>query len=265
MENLNITELKKFITDIIYSSGDIAKKYFRANIAQETKEDFSPVTLADKEIEDFLRSKIAEKYPSHLICGEELGYELGENAQKAKYKWYIDPIDGTASFIGGRPLFTTLLALVIDEKPAFSAVYQPITNELWFGVDFEGELSASFNDKPIEVSKTTDIDKSMIATTSPDLFGIEGYGIFSKAKEKAAITVFGGDAYNYMMLAMGRIDAVIEEGLKPHDFCALVPIIKGAGGIAKNFNGEEVDVNIVQSLLATSSQTLFETIKKFGD
>jgi inositol-phosphate phosphatase/L-galactose 1-phosphate phosphatase/histidinol-phosphatase len=262
---INITEVKNFITDIVYKSGEIAKKYFRTNLPSESKNDFSPVTLADKKIEEFLTLEISKKYPTHTICGEEAGYEMGENSAKAKFKWFIDPLDGTASFIAGRPLFTTLVGFAIDDVPVLGVVFQPISNELWVGENYNGIKQASFNGAAINVSKTKIIDEAVIATTSPDLFGIEGYGIFSKAKEKANITVFGGDAYNYMMLAMGNIDAVIEEGLKPHDFCALVPIIQAAGGTAKTFEGENVNVNYVQNLIATATDDLFNTIKKFAE
>lgn len=260
-----LNEIKNFISDIIYKAGEIAKKYFRTNLTPESKNDSSPVTLADREIELFLRNEITKKFPNHIICGEEEGYEIGENAVKAKYKWFIDPLDGTTSFIAGRPLFTILIGFAIDDKPVLGAVYQPISNELWLGTSFEENLEATFNNKPIKISGKTKIDEAFIGTTSPDLFGIGGYEIFSKAKEKSAFTVFGGDAYNYMLVAMGSLDAVIEEGLKPHDFCAIIPVIEGAGGVAKTFNGSAANVNYVQNLIAASSPELFETIKKFGE
>lgn len=217
--------VKKFAEDVLKSSGKIAIRYFRKYHRAENKKDGSFVTKADREIEHFIRLNIKKYFPNHAILGEEFGFEKSRQniKDKKQYKWVIDPIDGTSSFVAGRPIFGIMLGLLENEKPILGAVYQPITDELWLG--YKGKLY--FNKKPINNRKKT--NSGIIATTSIDLFDRYGKKKWENLRKKYKKAVYGGDCYNYCLLANGFIDAVYEQNLKPHDYLPLLPILTGAG------------------------------------
>lgn len=204
------------------ASGDILRKHYRTLFAAESKPDKSLVTAIDRKVEETLRAIIHKIHPDHGFIGEETG-STNENAE---YVWVIDPIDGTSSFVAGRPLFTTLIALLHHGKPILGIIDQPILRERWIG---DGK-TASLNGQPIRTRKAASLSDCILATTSPDLFSVEGKKFFDSIYAQTKQTLYGGDAYNYALLASGYVDIVIEEGLKPHDYLALIPIIEGAGG-----------------------------------
>ncbi len=217
--------LKKFAEDVLKSSGKIALKYYRKAPGTASKKDGSLVTRADKEIEHFIRLQIKKYFPKHAILGEEFGFERSRQAPKEKqYTWVIDPIDGTSSFVAGRPLFGIMLGLLENEKPILGAVYQPVTEELWMG--YRGK--AFFNKKPLKaVRNKTGIN--VIATTSPELLDKKGKAKWDKLKKNASNIIYGGDCYNYCLLALGQIHTIYEQNLKPHDYLPLLPILTGIG------------------------------------
>ncbi len=179
--------------------------------------------------EDVLKAsgKIAQKYyPDHAILGEEYGYEKSrEKNTKKTHTWVIDPIDGTSSFVAGRPIFGIMLGLLENEKPVLGAVYQPVTDELWLG--YKGKTT--LNGKPAKASKKGKNEKLIIATTSPHLLNRKGLKEWDKLRKKSKNVIYGGDCYNYCLLASGLVDVVLEQGLKPHDYLPLLPILIGAG------------------------------------
>lgn len=223
--------VKKFAEDVLKSSGKIAVKYFRKNHKVESKKDGSLVTRADMEIEHFIRLQIKKYYPEHAILGEEFGYEKSHQKEKdkKKYTWVIDPIDGTSSFVAGRPIFGIMIGLLENNKPILGAVYQPITDEMWVG--YKGKTT--MNKKPVKVSVKGKNDRLVIATTSPNLLDKKGLKIWENLRKNAKNTIYGGDCYNYCLLASGYIDAIYEQGLKPHDYLPLMPILEGAGAIVE--------------------------------
>lgn len=258
--NTHITnELILFANQLADLSEDVIKQYFRADNLQDIqKTDDTPVTIADTEIENLLRIKIEEQYPEHNIIGEELPNMEGIS----RYKWYIDPIDGTSSFIIGKPIFTTLIALIYDNEPIFGLINQAITKERWQG----GEIyQTNFNGINIKTRKTTKLSDAILATTSPYLFNKEQLSLFNKLRsqtkyQKYGGVFLGGDAYLYAMLASGHIDIILESNLKPHDFLAIVPIIKSAGGIITDWHGNEINENSTGNILACGSKELHQQI-----
>jgi fructose-1,6-bisphosphatase/inositol monophosphatase family enzyme len=224
-------ELKKFVENILAQSAKIAKKYYRKSPNTKIKSDKSLVTIADIEIEKFLRKKILSKFKDHNILGEEQGGKLASN----KYNWVIDPIDGTSSFKAGRPIFTTLLAIYQGYKPILGAIYQPINNELLIGMD--GKLY--FNHKIY--TKKPKKNKITLATTSPDLFDKKGISYFNKLQNEHKNIIYGGDAYNYMLFALGNIDTIFEQGLKPHDFLPLIPILQASNAKFTDLHGNAIN------------------------
>merc|ERR1711977_493018 len=203
------------------------------------KADESPVTIADKEAEQAMRDVIENYFPEHTIYGEEFGAHLPgreSGTDDAKLVWVLDPIDGTKSFITGKPLFGTLVSLVYDGEPILGIIDQPILGERWVGV--KGETT-KFNDKTIKVRQCDSLSSSYLYATSPDMFQGSTALSFEHLCTKVRTSQYGCDCYAYGLLSMGFCDIVCEADMKPFDYMALVPIIEGAGGQITDWNGKK--------------------------
>lgn len=208
----------------------VVRRHFRSRIAIETKADSSPVTLADREAETTARSLIAETYPDHGIVGEEFG-ALREDAE---HVWIIDPIDGTKAFITGKPLFGTLIALQQAGVPTIGVIDMPALDERWIGTDGK---PTTFNGRVATTRECPSLSAALLATTTPDMFVGENEAAFQRIRASVGACHYGGDCYNYALLASGFIDLVVEAQLQTYDFMALVPVIAGAGGIITDWQG----------------------------
>ena len=214
------------------ASGKIVRRYFRTSVEIITKADDSPVTIADRETETALRQMVKLAYPDHGLIGEEFPAERAD----AEYVWVFDPIDGTKSFITGRPLFGTLIALLHRGKPILGVIDHPAIGERWIG--FAGRPT-TFQGQPVKVRPCADLGRAVLSASSPHMFGSdEAEAAFHRVRRQAGLTLYGADCYAYGLLALGFIDLVIEASLKPYDFSAMVPIIEGAGGIATDWQGK---------------------------
>jgi len=149
--------------------------------------------------------------------------------------WVLDPIDGTRSFVGGRPIFGTLIALIEEGVPILGLIDQPISGERWIGAAGQGTL---FNGAPANTRKCAALAHAVQATTSPAAFSADHLRAFERLIPATRDTLYGGDCYNYGLVAIGQIDIVVESGLKVHDFAALVPVVEGAGGIMRDWQGK---------------------------
>jgi histidinol phosphatase-like enzyme (inositol monophosphatase family) len=227
----------------------IVARYFRTPVAIDDKTDQSPVTIADREAETAMRALLAQHVPAHGVWGEEHGAVRLD----AEYLWVLDPIDGTKAFITGLPIFGTLIALLHHGKPVLGVIDQPILDERWLGV--EGERS-TFNGKPIRVRACPALDQAYMYSTAPIMFS----GAFEKRHEaltrKVKLFRWGGDCYAYGLLASGHVDLVVENSLKLYDFAALVPVIKGAGGLITDWRGKELDAHSDGSVLAAGDAAI---------
>ncbi|TPG41363.1 histidinol-phosphatase [Sphingomonas koreensis] len=213
------------------AAGVAIRPYFRADHGLETKPDQSPVTLADRAAERAMRDLIRTERPDDGIIGEEFGIHEGTSDRD----WVLDPIDGTRAFISGRPIFGTLIALMIEGWPMLGVIDQPILRERWLG---EVGRESLFNGAPATTRRCRDLGGALLATTSPALFDDGQLHAFEHLDAGVRSTVLGGDCYNYGCLASGHLDIVVEAGLKIHDFAALVPIVEGAGGRMCDWQGE---------------------------
>ena len=255
MLNQEIINFANHLADI---SGEVIKKYFRQNFGEIKKDDQSPVTLADKGAELVMREAIAKRFPDHGIIGEE----FGNINPKAKYQWVLDPIDGTVSFVMGRPIFGTLIALCVDGKPILGIINQPISSERWLGIV---DNEATFNGKKTKTRNCQNLSEAILCTTSPFFFQGEDLAMFNKISSQTKYpsqggVIYGGDCYLFGLLVLGQIDIIIERGLKNFDFMALVPIIKSAGGVITNWNGEELNIDSDGKILACGDATLHKKI-----
>lgn len=206
--------------------------YFRQPVAVEAKADQSPVTPADRAVEAALRDILAHDRPTDGVIGEEYGAERGTSGRL----WVLDPIDGTRGFIAGRPLFGTLIALLEDGYPVLGVISAPAARDRWVGWT-SGAPQALLNGTPIRVRPCASLGAAHAASTHPLLFSAAGHAAFQRVGRQVAGMLFGGDCYNYGLLAAGCLDLVIEEGLKLHDWAALVPIIEAAGGCITDWQG----------------------------
>lgn len=258
MIDKNINEFANYLADI---ASEITKKYFRKHFTEENKNNDTPVTIADREIENTIRNTIIREFPTHGIIGEEYG-SLNENAD---YKWIIDPIDGTISFVIGRPIFGNLIALSYKDKPILGIINQPITKERWIGIIGE---ESKLNNNIIKTRKCSNIENAILCTTSPAFFKGKDLEIFKSITAKTKYqnqqgAIYGGDCYLFGLLAMGSIDIIIESGLNNYDFMALSPIVESAGGIITDWDGNILNLNSDGKVLACGDKEMHKKILKF--
>ncbi len=226
-----------------------------ADITSEAKDDASPVTIADRNAEEAMRRILKAELPQDGVHGEEFGVEVGRSGRQ----WVLDPIDGTTAFLAGRPIFGTLIALLIEGFPVLGIIDQPILGERWLGVTGEATI---FNGEPIQTRRCRELSKAMLATTGPQYFtdaqGEQFMLLASKTDHKRM--VMGGDCYNYGCLASGQIDVIAEAGLKLHDYAALVPVVEGAGGTMCDWQGEPLHAGSSGEVLAMGDPARLEDV-----
>ncbi len=237
------------------AAGAAIRPFFRAKFDVETKADASPVTEADRAAEAAMRRLIEAEYPRDGIIGEEYGTKEGSTGRT----WVLDPIDGTVSFMAGRPIFGTLVALVEEGWPVIGVIDQPIARDRWVGVVGRTTL---FNGKPAAARRCPDLAQAVLATTSPNLFSDDEAVQFLAVASKVARRriVYGGDCYNYGLVASGHIDLVIETGLKLHDFAALVPVVEGAGGTMCDWAGDPLNADSAGNVIALGDPARLEDV-----
>jgi fructose-1,6-bisphosphatase/inositol monophosphatase family enzyme len=251
------------------------------------------VTIADREIEQKIREAIMKKYPDHGIIGEE----FGDYQSDAKYLWIIDPIDGTSSFIVGRPIFGNLIAfaqkqdnlidpnnnsakLIInnkknlklskfsDYKVLIGIMNQPINNEIWLGVDESTKIEdcgAWFNNQKIQVRNCQDISQAVLCTSSPVFFRGNDAKILKRIckltkYQRLGGAIFGGDCYSYACLASGFVDIIIEPELKIFDYASHIPLLEGSGAVITDWQGNQLKLQNNAKVLASSSKILHQQL-----
>jgi len=234
------------------ASGAAIKPYFRAGVAADRKSDESPVTVADRLAEQILRGALGKAFPDYGLLGEE----MPETKGTARYTWVIDPIDGTRAFITGRPSFCTLLGLLEDGVPVLGLIDQPITGERWIGgrgfpTMFRNPLGGRVGPRPV-----TALADAELSSTAPEMFDTQAAARFAKLQARCRRVYWGGDAYGYGLLALGQVDIVAENGLKPWDWAALVPVIEAAGGVITDWSGEKLRLGCDGKVLAAANSKL---------
>ena len=215
----------------------VVRRYFRRPLAVEDKSDLSPVTIADREAEAAMRRLIEERFPEHGILGEEHGSVRAE----AEHLWVLDPIDGTKSFISGIPLFGTLIALLHRGRPVLGVIDQPNLAERWIGA--EGRPT-TLNGARVETRRCPALASATLFSTAPESMFQDADALgFARLRAAVKLTRTGADCYAYAQLASGFIDLVVEAQMKPYDYCALVPVIAGAGGVITDWQGEALGLH----------------------
>ncbi len=229
------TSLISLAHELAEAAGQVVRRYFRTPVGVDVKPDQSPVTIADRETEAVMRDLLAKRRPQDGIYGEEHGQERTD----AEYVWVLDPIDGTRAFITGMPIFGILIGLLHHGRPVLGIIDQPILRERWLGVSGQG---TRFNGQPVRTRACPSIDKAFLYSTAPDMFKGEDAARYEQLRSKVRQPRFGGDCYAYGLVALGLADLVVEAELKPYDYCAVVPVIEGAGGTMTDWQGKALDL-----------------------
>ena len=243
MEQALVDELAEFAGRLADASGPIIRKAHRGGFSAEAKADGSPVTNADRAVEDRLRAMIAMSYPDHGIVGEERGVTEARDGPV----WVIDPIDGTLPFLAGIPVFGTLIALVEDGLPVIGVIDMPATAERWLGC--RGRPTTR-NGAIVRVRPCVGLADALMSTSNPDFYGADDGDAFARLKAAVCWTVYGGSCLAYAQLASGRTDLGIDVALDPLDYLALVPVIEGAGGVMSDWQGAPLTMDSGSRILA---------------
>jgi len=233
------------------AAGEVIRPLYRQKIEIISKEDASPVTIADRNAEMAMRDIIEAEFPEHGIYGEE----HGQVRLDAEYVWVLDPIDGTHSFISGMPTFTCLIGLTRNGVPIMGVMYQPITGERWVGANGKTELDGVV----INANNTNEnIAEASLFSWGAELFQCERGADYTRLCDAAKRCRFGYDSYAYGLLAHGFIDIVADFEMKPFDYCALVPIVENAGGCISTWDGDPLTISNPGYVLASANSTLHE-------
>jgi histidinol phosphatase-like enzyme (inositol monophosphatase family) len=224
----DLVRLAEHLADL---SGAIIQRHFRTGVAVDDKADLSPVTIADRESEAAMRARIERSFPDHGIVGEEYGPKRPE----APYVWVLDPVDGTKSFITGKPLYGTLIGLLHEGRALFGVINMPALGERWVGIVGRG---TRFDGKPVAVRACDSLAKAALYATSPYMFRTEAdRAAFERVRRRVKLPMFGADCYAYGLVASGTVDLVIEGGLGVYDYIAPGAVIEAAGGIVTDWQG----------------------------
>ena len=241
-----IVARERFAEQLSVQAGSIIRRYYYGGTARtETKSDGSPVTDADRDAERFLRNRINDAFPHDSVLGEEYGEQAGDN----DWKWILDPIDGTKSFVTGVPLFTVLIAVVRDGAPQLGVIHNPITNET---VSASIGNGCRFNGAPTSVRPCDDLAGAMVLTTDPAELARRRPNYSRALTETAGSIRTWADGYGYLLVATGRADAMIDPIVQPWDVAPLYPVITEAGGILTDCDGNRSQESLATSALAAT-------------
>jgi histidinol phosphatase-like enzyme (inositol monophosphatase family) len=234
-----VRERLRHAVTIAREAGQLTLHFFRGTVQVDRKQDGSPVTVADRKGEELLRRRISEVFPNDAILGEEFGDQPGDSG----FRWVLDPIDGTKSFIHGVPLFTTLVAVLQGTEPALGIIYAPAAGEMvyaacgggcWLALDGRPAV-------PARVSNTPSLAESLMVTSEVATFAKgranDTVDVFLSLERKAGLVRGWGDGYGYLLVATGRAEVMVDPQLNLWDAAPLKPIIEEAGGHFVDWQG----------------------------
>lgn len=233
---MDFSGLMNFAVQTAYEAGKLTLGYFQSSLEIDFKHDNSPVTIADRQAEELIRSKITKAYPEHAIVGEEFG-ETTSDAKSASIRWFIDPIDGTKSFMRGVPLYAVLLGVEIEGKVEVGVAYFPALDEMLYAATGAG---CYLNGRQVQVSTVDSLDKAIISYTSAISFKNNGReNQWQKVQNSAYICRGWSDAYGHALVATGRCEAMLDPIMSPWDCAPFLAILPEAKGYCGNWAGKE--------------------------
>lgn len=239
--------------ELVEAAGQATLQYFRTAFAVDNKRrdgHFDPVTEADRAAERVIREGLQKRFPQHGVFGEEFGYQAGNGLT-----WVIDPIDGTRAFMTGMLHWGLLIALFDGEKPILGVMHQPFTGEFFYGRNTVAFYRRGRQERELRCRDCGALEEAVLTTTSPKLFQGPGErAAFDRLESTVKLSKYGGDCYIYAMLAMGYVDLATDAGLQAYDIQALMPIIRGAGGVVSTIDGGNASMGGL--ILASGSERL---------
>ena len=223
-------ELLEIAVDIVRRAGELTLQWFQSSsLTIERKRDGTPVTQADRAAEVFIRDELRRRFPDDSIVGEEFADHVGSSARM----WYIDPIDGTKAFSHGVPLYSNLLGLLDRDGSAIGVINIPALGE----VVYAGRgLGCFHNDARCAVSATDSLDGAYVSTS-----GLDNWprAALPRLLDSGCNVRTWGDGYGYLLVATGRIDAMVDHEVKPYDVAPMPVILREAGGRFSDFTGAD--------------------------
>lgn len=227
----------EFAVDVIEQAGRIALRHFRSDLEvtnKAKKRSYDPVSRADMEVEEYIRSRIRESFPDHGIVGEEFGADPGASS----LKWLVDPIDGTRGFLSGSPMWGVLLGLIDGDRCIAGLMHQPFVGDLYAGGGAQAFHQRDGQRRTIRARDTRNIADAVLCCTHRDMFKTDRErSAFGKVESACRYSRFGTDCYGCCLLAHGFVDLVVEGDLEPYDVVPLIPIVEGAGGVITDWKG----------------------------
>ena len=242
------------IVAIVEAASKTAMGYFRSLLEIETKGDESPVTVADKIVEQEIRTALEAAYPDFGILGEEFG---AEGLEKDSF-WVVDPIDGTRSFISGLPLFGMLLGLVQGGKPVLGVVGMPALGEIYVGEKGRG---ATLNGRAISASGQTQLAEATLFINEGEKLAMQEPDLFAALCNTGTTRRMAYDCYPHALVASGHVDVVVDFDLQPYDYLPVVPLVEAAGGCMTDWEGNPLGLNSDGRVVsAATPELLAETL-----
>ena len=237
-------ELFDFAVELAERAGENILKYYRNSIQVDTKPDDSPVTIADRTTEELIRNEIEKRFPDDGILGEEFGEKPG----RSPFRWILDPIDGTKTFIRGVPFYGTLIAVEREGKSVIGVIRFPAMKETLAAMTGFG---CFVNGDRCRVSGTATVASAAVMTTAfNDFLAARGEKPLLRLLRETALQRTWADCYGYLLVAAGRVDAAFDTNAKIWDVAPLIPIIQEAGGRITSLDGESTLA--ITSMLATN-------------
>ena len=232
LDKAEADELLAFARELADVSAAVIRPYFRTGYQVEIKADASPVTIADRRAEEVMRELIVQRYPDHGVLGEEFGSHQAE----ARYRWVLDPIDGTKAFVTGTYLFGTLIALVKDGRPVIGVINQPIIGDFLVGT---GD-GAWLNGLPVSVSACARVEDAILLSTEHwNVFNHQNGPAYETLTRRAKRYNNWGDCHGYHLVATGGAHIMMDPIMNEWDLMALIPIVEGAGGRITDWQGND--------------------------
>jgi histidinol-phosphatase len=221
-----------FAIETAYLAGRLTLGYFQTGIRPDFKADDTPVTVADRKAEELIRARIEKQYPRHAIVGEEYG--VNEN-KGASHRWFIDPIDGTKSFLQGVPLYAVLIGLEIEGAVKVGVAYVPALDEMIAAASGEG---CWWNGRRAHVSDVSNLKQAVVVFS--DVANFAKYGrseAWERIKQTTYFRAGWGDAYGHLLVATGRADLMLDPIMNVWDCAPFPPILEEAGGYFGDWQG----------------------------
>ncbi len=242
-EPTNADELVAFAELLADEARSILREANAAPTDVQYKADASPVTDLDRRIEAHIRTFIDDRYPEHGVLGEE----HGSRDLDADLVWVLDPIDGTAPFIAGIPVYGTLIGLAHHGRPFIGVIDHPATDDRWVGI--AGKF-ARHNGRPVRTRRCELLEDAFVTNSNPDYLDTDEMRAFAALKSRVRYVQYGGSCYAYAMLASGRTDIGLDAKFDPFDVFAPAAVIEGAGGIVTDWSGKAIDLEWRGQILA---------------